>query len=465
MEEWIEVLGGFILVYSCAVNFVYLIFTVIAWRSITYSLHQNAYAGIEDSFASPLTPAVSILLPAFNEQSGIVESVYSLLGLRYPKFEIVVINDGSNDHTLARLKKEFNLVPVHKTLRGKVPTARVVQTYISRDHPELWVIDKENGGKADALNVGLSVANHPYFCAVDADAILEEDALLQVSKPIVDDPELVVATGGIIRIVNGCRVERGQVIDVRVPRSRLATLQVVEYFRAFLVGRIGWSRIGSLLIISGAFGLFRRDVVEEIGGYATTTVGEDMELVTRLHRYLRERGEKYRIEFVPNPVCWTEAPEDIRTLSYQRRRWQRGLAETLWRHRILIGNPRYGSLGLLATPYFLLFELMGPIIQLLGYMAIPIVVLLGTLSIDFLLAFLAVSLLLGVVLSVAALALDEFNFRRYLHRREIWRILRFALVENFGYRQLTDIWRLVALSDLARRQKAWGVMIRRGFEQ
>ena len=451
------------LAYFALLNAIYIVFTVIASRGITRHRREHEYSATEEAFASPLTPPVSVLLPAYNEANGIVESVRSLLALRYPEHEVIVINDGSTDATLARLIEEFDLVPVRKALRDAIDSAPVRAAYVSRRHRELAVIDKENGGKADALNAGVNAARYPYVCAVDADAMLEEDALLRVAKPILDDPALVAATGGIVRIANGCRIDHGRVVDVALPESRLATLQVVEYFRAFLVGRVGWSRLGSLLIISGAFGLFRRSLVETSGGWWTRTVGEDVELVIRLHRHLRERGEDYRIEFVPDPVCWTEAPEDLRTLSRQRRRWQRGLAEAMWRHRRVAFNPRYGVLGLVAFPYFLVFELLGPVIQLVGLPIVVVAVAVGAASFTFLGAFLVVSILVGVLLSVAALTLEEFSFRRHARGREIARLLLFAVLENVGYRQLTDLWRLLGFVDIARRKRHWGEMRRRGL--
>jgi cellulose synthase/poly-beta-1,6-N-acetylglucosamine synthase-like glycosyltransferase len=463
LEDVLALVALAALAYFGALNAIYLVFTAVAWRSVNGYRRERAYDASAEALASPLTPPVSILLPAFNEEAGIVESVRSLLALRYPEHEVIVVNDGSRDATLARLAAAFDLVPVRKALRNTVPSARVRGTYVSSSHRNLWVIDKENGGKADALNAAVNAARYPYVCAVDADAMLEADALLRVAKPILDDPDLVVATGGIVRIANGCRIDQGELVEVSLPRSRLATLQVVEYFRAFLVGRVGWSRVGSLLIISGAFGLFRRSLVEAVGGWSTETVGEDVELVVRMHRYLRERGEDYRIEFVPDPVCWTEVPEDVRTLARQRRRWQRGLAEALWRHRAVAGNPRYGVLGLVATPYFVLFELLGPLVELLGYPAVGASVALGGLSLSFLVAFLAVSVLLGALLSTSSVALEEFNFRRHERGREALRLLTFAAVENFGYRQLTSFWRALAFVDVARRRRQWGEMRRRGL--
>ena len=463
VRQALEIFGICAVAYFAALNLTYIGFTAVAWRSIMAHLHARRFSGAGEALASPLTPPVSILLPAYNEEAGIVESVHSLLALRYPEHEVIVVNDGSRDTTVARLTEAFDLVPVDKALRDSLATKPVRGTYVSRREPQLWLIDKENGGKSDALNAGLRAARYPYVCAVDADAILEEDALLRVAKPIIDDPDLVVAAGGIVRIANGCTVERGQVVDVRLPKSRLATLQVVEYFRAFLVGRVGWSRLRSLLIISGAFGLFRREAVEAAGGYSTDTVGEDAELVVRMHRHGRERGEDYRIEFVPDPVCWTEAPESLRVLSRQRRRWQRGLAETLWRHKAMFGRPRYGALGLIALPYFLVFELIGPLFELTSFVLVPLAYAFGMLDLAILVAFAIVALLLGVLLSVAALALEEFSFRRHPHGREVLRMLVYAVTENFGYRQMTDWWRLLGLWDVVRRRQGWGDMKRKGF--
>ena len=463
MRSALEVIGIVSISYFAALNLLYLAFTGIAWRSVARHLRRRSYDAIEDTFASPLAPGISVLLPAFDEEAGIVESVRSLLRLRYPDHEVVVINDGSRDATLAVLTDAFDLVPVRRQLRDVLPCAEVVATYASRRHPELLVVDKLRGGKADALNCAINAATHPYICCVDADALIEEEALLRVAQPIIDDPERVVATGGMVRIVNGCTVDHGSVTAVGLPKSRVATMQVVEYFRAFLVGRLAWSELGALLIISGAFGVFRRSVVEAAGGYWTETVGEDAELVVRLHRHLRERDEPYRIEFVPEPVCWTECPEDLAGLGRQRRRWQRGLAQSLWRHRRLMGNPRFGVLGVFAMPYFVLFELLGPIIEIAAYVLLPLSALTGLLSMGYLLAFGIVSLLMGMLLSISALALEEFSFRRHPSHREVARLLLYATLDTFGPRQLNAVWRALGLLDLLRRDRGWGAQRRRGF--
>jgi cellulose synthase/poly-beta-1,6-N-acetylglucosamine synthase-like glycosyltransferase len=435
----------------------------MAWRELTRHLREREYSPTDDAMASPLTAPISILLPAYNEEAGVVESVKSLLSLRYPEHEVVVVNDGSKDSTLERLKENFELVPIRIALRDSIAHKEVRGTYVSRRDPRLIVIDKENGGKADALNCGICAASYPYVCSIDGDTLVEEDALLRVAKPALDDPERVVATGGIVRIVNGCVVDHGKVVDVRLPKSRIATFQVIEYFRAFLVGRVAWSRIRALLIISGAFGLFRRSVVEAAGGYAVDMIGEDAELVVRIHRYMRNRKQDYRIEFVPDPVSWTEAPEDLGSLGRQRRRWQRGLASTLWRHRSMIGNPRYRAFGLLALPYFVIFEAAGPVISLLGVFLIPLGAIFGFLSVGYLVAFALVAFALGGLLSIAALTLEEFSFRRHARHREAARLFLYGLIDNLGYRQLNDWFRFRGMIDHARGKKGWGEMARKGF--
>ena len=463
LDTALVVVGVTTIGYFAIVNGTYLIFTLIAWRSLSSHLRGRTYSAVEEAFNSPFTPGITVILPAFNEAAGIVESVYSLLALRYPSYEVIVVNDGSTDDTLERLTAAFDLVPAHRAVRTSIPTEQINAAYVSRRSPIVWVLDKLNGGKADALNAGIAAAQHPYVCCLDADALIETDALLRVATPILDDPERVVATGGIVRIANGSTIDHGRVTGVRLPSNPLAVLQVLEYFRAFLIGRVGWTRLNALLIISGAFGLFQRQAVEEVGAYATDTVGEDMELVVRLHRHYRARRIPYRIEFVADPVCWTEVPEDLRSLSRQRRRWHRGLGQTLWRHRDATFNPRYGAFGLLAVPYFVFLEFLGPIVETVGSALTVVAFIVGDLSGASFVAFLVVAFLVAILLSIAALALEEFNFRRHPRTRDIVSLVFYTLLENLGYRQLNDLWRLIAFVDLARRKQGWGAQKRRGI--
>jgi cellulose synthase/poly-beta-1,6-N-acetylglucosamine synthase-like glycosyltransferase len=464
VEGILVVLAWASLVYFAIVNLTYVAFTIVAWHRLAASRRARVYTPLDEMFASPFTPDVSVLLPAYNEEAGVVTSVTSLLDLRYPRHEVIVVNDGSTDRTLERLREAFDLVPVRQALRTGLITAPIRGTYVSRRRPSLLVVDKENGGKSDALNAGVNAAANRYICAVDADAILEFDSLLRFVKPIIDHPDVVVAAGGIVRIANGSVVEGGRIVQFRLPRNPLAAIQVVEYIRAFLIGRTGWNSMNALLIVSGAFGIFRRTLIEEVGGYALT-VGEDIEIVVRLHAHLRARGERYRIVFVPDPVAWTEGPDDIPTLSRQRRRWQRGLGETLWRHRRMILNPRAGSVGMVTMPYFLVFEFLGAIVQLIG---IPVVVLawaIGILSVPFFLAFLVVSVLFSMLLSLAAVLLEEYAVRRHEGPREIALVVVYGLLESFGYRQLIAYFCFRGFIDLVRGRHDWGEMERRGLER
>ena len=310
----------------------------------------------------------------------------------------------------------FDLVPVRQALREGIPTARIRAAYASRSHPDLLVLDKENAGRSDAINAGVNAARHPYVCMIDADSLLEHDALLRIAKPLLDDPESVVAAGGTVRVANGCEIDHGQVQSVRLGHSRLATIQTLEYIRAFLVARVGWGRLHALGLISGAFGIFDRSLLQTVGGLWTGTVGEDLELTLRLHRHLRERDEPYRVVFVDDAVCWTEVPEDFATLGGQRRRWQRGLYEALRRHRVMIGNPRYGPIGLVSAVYFAVFEFLSPIFALLGLVVSVGLYAFGAVSTGYFVSFLAVSIGMGVVLSTLALAIDQVGYGRYERR-------------------------------------------------
>jgi cellulose synthase/poly-beta-1,6-N-acetylglucosamine synthase-like glycosyltransferase len=410
-------------------------------------------------------PPIALLAPAYNEAPTVVESVRSLLSIRYPDFEIVVINDGSTDDTLDILidtfslkltqARDYELVVEHRPILG---------LYATSLHPRLLVIDKENGGKADALNAGINLATAPIICSMDADSLLEPDSLLRAVQPFLEDPQRVIAVGGTIRVANGCTISDGRIVKIGAPRNLLALMQTVEYLRAFLMARLAWSQIGALTIISGAFGLFRRSAVLEVGGYAHGTVGEDMELVVRLHRHFRDAKRPYKIAFVPEPVCWTEAPESLKALSRQRARWHRGALETFDRHRRMAFNPRYGAVGIVGFGWIVLSDVIGPPTEMLGYLLIPTWWWFGVLSSDYLLAFIAVTFAFGVALSVGALALEESELHRFPRARDLVVLTGAAILENFGYRQLNQLWRLRGTLDWLRGTQSWGEMTRKGFK-
>jgi len=448
--------------YFITVSAVYFLTSLPAFRALRNYVRRLHSLDTRELITSAGAPPITLLVPAFNEEATCVESVRSFLTLEYPEYEVLVVNDGSRDRTLNRLIEAFDLAPTVRAPMAEIHTARIRGIYRSRRHPNLWVVDKENGGKADSLNAGLSFCRTSLFCALDADSLIEREALVRVARLFLEDGT-TVAAGGMIRIVNGCTIRAGMVADVRLPENYLARFQVLEYLRAFLAGRMGWSVLNATFVISGAFGVFRRSTVVDAGGFAVDTVGEDMELVVRLHRYCRENKIPYRIAYVPDPVAWTECPESTKVLGRQRDRWQRGLMETMWRHKRMLLNPQYGIIGLLVYPYFFFLEMLGPIIELMGYISFLIVLFLGSPEMIYIVAFLLVAFVLGVALSLAAVGLEEISFRRYPRTADLVGLFFLAVLENFGYRQLNIWWRFRAVYSKIRGVKGWGKMERKGF--
>lgn len=449
----------------------FLVFTVVhAVLLLLAAIEINRYSGrligssLRRTVRSPLAPPISVVVPAYNEAVGIVDSIRALLALEYPTFEIVVVNDGSTDDTAAKVIESFSLHQAPRPTPPFLPYRPVRSVWVPRDRLNLLLVDKENGGKADALNAGISFASYPLVCVIDADSVLEQDALAKTVVPFLDDPVATVASGGIVRVANGCRIDRGRVLEARLPRSGLAMFQVVEYLRSFFSARAGWSAVNGLLIVSGAFGLFRKDAVIAAGGYRTDIVGEDIELIVRLHRYMRDRGRPCRVVYVPDPVCWTEGPETLHALRLQRRRWHRGGLETLLLHWRMLGNPRYRVVGMLSLPALLLFEALGPLVELVGYCVAIASRLTGTIDTRFFLLFFAVALLFGLFLTVGAIALEDASFGRHPGWDDLGRILLFAVLESLGYRQLVHLWRLEGVWQLIRKGE-WGAMERKGFSR
>ena len=405
---------------------------------------------------------MTLICPAYNEEAGVVPSVNSLISLRYPEFQVVVVNDGSKDATLERLIEAFRLKPSHRVLRQLLPTQEVRGIYESAYVPNLVVVDKANGGKADALNCGINLARYPLVCCMDGDSLLENDSLLRIARPFMDRADLV-ASGGVIRPLNGCKVTAMGIRGIHLPDSWLARFQIVEYLRAFLFGRVGLASLDTMFIVSGAFGVFRKDLIVQAGGFETATIGEDFELVVRMHRCLREWKRPYHITLVPDPVCWTEVPEDTKVLGRQRNRWQRGLLETLWKHRRMWFNPKYGRVGLFSMPYFIFFEALAPVIEVLGYVVFVWSLWTHSINSAFAILFIYVALLLGVLNSVVSVVLQEISGHRY-QGLKAWSLLLFtAVVENFGYRQMTVWWRLKGTIDWLRGKEGWGQMKRKGI--
>lgn len=466
MSALVQFLTLLLFLYYFASNVVYVFLLVTAIQKSRSHQQRLSSIRLENLSQSSFTPPISLVVPAHNEAGSIVESVGSLLELEYPNLEIIIVNDGSKDDTLERLARAYELVPAHMLYVAEIPTARVKRLYKSLRQSRLLVVDKESAGnKADAVNAGLNVCGSPFVCVVDADSLLERDSLMRIVSGIFSDPGRAVAAGGIVRVLNGCKVVKGRLQDICLPRRPVEILQVVEYLRAFLVGREAWAYFNMLPIISGAFGIFRRDLVLSIGGFRTQAIGEDIDLVVRLHRYLRDHGMEYRISFVPDPTCWTEVPSDLKSLARQRARWQQGLMDTLWLHRDMLFRRRYGRIGLFLLPYMWIFELFEPVMELAGYVTILVAALSGSLSLRLAFEFLMFGYAFATALSVGGVLLEEITYRRYGNWRDVLRLLVFCFLEHFPYRQMNLLWRLQGMWRYFRRDTSWGELKKTGLSQ
>jgi cellulose synthase/poly-beta-1,6-N-acetylglucosamine synthase-like glycosyltransferase len=451
--------------YYVGSNVSYLVMLIIALK--TAAAHQRRLESYRLGWLkeSPLAPPVTMIVPAHNEEKSIRVAVRNLLELDYPQLEIVVVNDGSQDRTLEEMREEFRLRQVRAVYVAETKCAPIRGLYRSENSGNLLVVDKEAGGsKADAINAGLNAATSPYICVVDADSVLERDALLRIMVPILADPKRVVAVGGIIRVLNGSEIEGGHLKRVRLPRKSIEVIQVIEYLRAFLIGREAWGQGNMLMIISGAFGVFRTDLVRAVGGYRPRAIGEDFDLVARMHRLLLERGADYHIHFVPDPMCWTEVPSDLRSLARQRARWQKGLLDVLWPNRDMLFRPRYGRIGSFALPHLWLFELLAPVFELTGLATIVLAACLGVLSRHFFLQFLLFGYAFATVISIGSVLQEEITYKRYNDWQDVFRLISYCFLEHFPYRQLHMIWRLHGLWQYLRGDMAWRPLKRKGLE-
>ena len=464
MIQFLEISNHTLFWYYLATNLAYLAMLIIALK--TSARHQRRLESHRLSWFkdAPMTPPITIIAPAHNEEASIRVSIRNLLELDYPHLEIIVVNDGSEDRTLEELREEFLLRRVRAVYVPVTKSAPVRGLYRSDVDSRLVVVDKKAAGsKADAVNAGLNAATSPYVCIVDADSVLERDALLRIMVPILEDPKRVVAVGGIVRVLNGSEVRGGQLRRVRLPRKSIEAIQVIEYLRAFLIGREAWAQGNMLTIISGAFGLFRTDLVRAVGGYRANSIGEDLDLVARLHRHLREKRAGYQIRFVPDPMCWTEVPSDFRSLGRQRARWQKGLLDVLWPNRDMLFRPRYGRIGCFALPYLWLFELFAPIMETLGITTILLAAFLGVLSREFFLQFLIFGYAFATVISIGSVLQEEITYKRYNDWKDVVRLVSYCFLEHFPYRQLHMIWRLQGLWQYLRGDHVWKPLKRKGL--
>lgn len=456
--------------YSIAINLIYLGLLALSYFKVKQQYRLWKIKNKSLLFKNKILPSISIIAPAYNEEKNIIESANSLLNLKYPDYELIIVNDGSHDRTLNVLIKYFDLTRVDYVFDYRLKTRPVRGVYINHSLPKLIVVDKDNGGKADSLNTGINISNKEYFCGIDADSLLEDDALLKLASLTLDEGTETPALGGNIFPINGCTIERGQINNISIPENKLAGFQTIEYIRAFMAGRLGWAALNSLLIISGAFGLFRRERVISVGGYLTSsgkyakdTVGEDMELVVRISRMMRELDHKYQICYAFNANCWTEVPEDLKSLKNQRYRWHRGLIDILTFHKRMLFNPHYGRTGLFAMPYFFIFEMIGPIIEFQGYLMVFAAFLLGLLNTEIALLLFVSVVLMGVLISIASLLIAEKDLK-YFRLKDTLILILYAVTENFGPRQLFSFWRVGSYLNMLKKPAGWEKAKRKGFD-
>ena len=453
-----------VLFYFLIIVTIYIFLNLISFRNISKYAKKIKYVELKEIFRLHNFKPVTVIVPAYNEENGIVESVRSFLQLEYPDYQLIVVNDGSTDGTLEQLFKHFQIRQASFSPYYEIASQPIKAVYLSPAYPNLVVIDKENSGKADSINAVINISRNPLITVIDADSILERDCLLKIVRPFMEDDN-IVAVAGTVRIANGCKINRGYIEEVGLSKSWLARFQVVEYLRAYIFGRNGFDFLNAILITSGAFSCFRRDALIEIGGYKAGSVGEDMQIIVRLQKELRMKNPKTRVTFVPDPVCWKIVPEKIKSLSSQRARWQKGTIETIRHNKELFFNPDYGSLGMLVFPYYTFFEVFGPFIEITGYIVFIISYFLGIIPLNFAVAFLTAVFLYGVVLSTLSVCLEELTFKKYTKVKHLIILMVASLLENFGYRQMTAFWRFKGFIEYFMGKRDWGKMEKEGFER
>ncbi len=463
-----EIVIWLFLLYSAAVFIIYAWIGIYALGAVVRYKNENTFTDYSIIAANPNAPVFSLIAPAYNEGMTIVDNVRSLLSLYYHNLEIIIVNDGSKDDSMEKLIQAYELESVSFFVQGDIETKPIRGIYKSKNpaFKKLIVVDKENGGKADALNVGVNISSGEYIVCIDVDCILEQDAVLKLAKPFLEQTDKkVIACGGVIRLANNCKIENGKVTDVNIPKTWLGRSQALEYIRAFVLGRMAWSRASGLILISGAFGAFDRSIVLACGGYDKNTVGEDMELVVRMRRYMEEKKEPYEVVNIPDPLCWTEVPETKEILRKQRNRWMRGTMETLWKHRKLMFNPNYGKLGMISLPYWFFFEFLGPLVEFSGIIIFFIFLILGIVNWPFFIVLFALVISTGILYSIYAILVDLISRQVYTKRKDFLTLVFTAVIEPFYFHPIVVKAGVKGFVDYFKKSHAWGEMTRQGFSQ
>ncbi|MFC4815803.1 MULTISPECIES: glycosyltransferase family 2 protein [unclassified Flavobacterium] len=468
LDTTIHIFNYLILLFAISVMVSYILLALISAYALKAYHKKNRFVNYNALLALPDTPKVSLLAPAYNEGRTIEENVKSLLSINYNNFDVIVVNDGSKDDSIPILIHAFELVAVDQKYEAILPTKEVKAIYKSTNpsYSKLVVVDKHNGGKADALNTGINISKNPYVVCIDVDCIMDKDVLLKLAKPFLEKSEKrIIATGGVVRIANSCVIKSGKLIKVNAPENWVARIQVLEYLRAFLLGRMAWAKLDGLLLISGAFGMFDREIVVKSGGYNTKTVGEDMELVIRMRRYMMDRKMEYAVQYIPDPLCWTEAPESYEILRKQRSRWTRGTMETLWIHRKMFLNPKYKTVGLLSYPYWFLYEYLAPIIECFGLLITILFICLGALKWHFFLLLVLMVYVFSVMFSMLAIYTEEATFRKYNTFKDLRKLIFIAHLEAIIFHPFTVYAAIRGNWEKIKGNKGWGEMTRKGFEK
>ena len=458
-----------ILVYGIILATLYFILSVISAIETSHYIKKNSFVNYNKILASPFVPTISIIAPAYNESPTIIENVRSFLSIQYVNYEVLLINDGSTDDSLEKLIEVYALTKANYTFDQILPSKKIKAVYKSTKpaFKKLLVIDKENGGKADALNLGLNISKNDLVACIDVDCILESDALLKMVKPFLESEkeEKVIAAGGVIRVANSCVVKEGKLQDIKMPEKFLARCQVLEYMRSFLLGRMAWSKLNGLLLVSGALGLFDRKIVIAAGGY-NKIMGEDIELITRIIKYMKEKGEKYKVVYIPDPLCWTEVPENYKILGKQRNRWTRGMIETLAIHKDLLFNSSYGILGLISYPYWLFYEWLAPIVEFVGIIFFVFLIVFDLINWESFLLLVTAVYVFAVMFSAFSILTEELTYHQYPKNGVLFKLIIIVLLEPLLFHPYVMFSSIKGnLNFLFNRNKNnWGEMTRIGFK-
>lgn len=452
VQGFLWAVGVFFVLYLVGYS-TFLFLSVTVGSSYLYRRRREAH--YESQIGRDCYVPVTIIVPAHNESVTVVDSVRSLLNLDYTLYEVVVVDDGSTDGTAETLVEAFDLHRIERPIRLQLPCQAQEAVWVSEgDRIPLTLVRKANGGKADALNMGINAAHYPYFICIDADSVLQRDSLREIVEPLLEN-DRVVAVGGLVRPANGITLRDGTVANYTLPRKIIPAMQVLEYDRSFLSARILLDQFNGNLIISGAFGLFRKDLVIAAGGYDPDTVGEDMELVTRLHVFCRTNNIDYRIKYAPDAICWSQAPETLRDLCRQRKRWHTGLFECMTKHWRMFANIRFGLVGFASYTYFLVYELLSPVIELFGILTMVLALALGFINVPFMIMFFLIYAVFGAVMSLTAFFSRVQTRDLRLSLTDVARSLLLSLLEVTVLRFIMAVTRMGALVGYRKRGRRW----------